>query len=564
MGHKFAFKANLRRSLSRLVKETDEKFGKKIGSCPKQKYNWTKWKVNVLKHIVKIQDKPTPLELTASKGIRDLKNMNVIVKQADKNLGLVPIRGDIYAAMVRENLRPPAFEKVGHFPHEELCTRLFNTIRYSKDIGPHLKSKWIKHAKESKDPCPFYVMPKIHKEKLGTRPVTAQHSYMLAPVSKELARVLQIPIDGICEIAKDSKTVVQRLEDFKCPKHCVLVTYDVVKLYPSMDIQDGISTIAKNCSYLKGSCWINLLSLIMYNNYVTENGNIYRQRVGTATGTHVAPQYANLYLYHKFKDILNDKEILFQDRFIDDGFLIVSTKEHATRILKRLNDSSNLELTHNISDHTAVYLDLTVHKGSRFKEKGILDLKVFFKPSNKMLYLPAKSSHPGHMKSGIVTGEAIRCLRNTSNKTDWIEAMRFIFKGLMSRGYRPSTIMKKWCKIRFEDRTKYIFETTPSKRPEGVIVMTSFHPDTYTHWKHVLAKFPLHAVFTYRRGALFSKAQLNIMKLWPPKIVWADFNKIGRHTISARQGWSYNLQGKKRKRSQEVDTTNSSKVRRIH
>ena len=51
-------------------------------------------------------------------------------------------------------------------------------------------------------------------------------------------------------------------------------------------------------------------------------------------------------------------------------------------------------------------------KGPRFEKTGNLDIKTHVKPTNKQLYVHAKSYHPKGCKKGIVTGEAIEIPQN--------------------------------------------------------------------------------------------------------------------------------------------------------
>lgn len=90
---------------------------------------WTKWKINVIKEIAKLKSVSKPIEKSIRKGVNDLKNMELTTKQAEKNLGLVPIRGDIYAAMERKWLKPPGFRDVPEFPLADILKRIENTIR---------------------------------------------------------------------------------------------------------------------------------------------------------------------------------------------------------------------------------------------------------------------------------------------------------------------------------------------------------------------------------------------------------------------------------------------------
>ena len=552
IGHKYAFKADLRKSISRLVKESDDKFGKAIAAVsPQEKTNWQKWKLTMIKKLVKLQDKPSQLEERLKRGIQDLKKMEIIIKPADKNLGLVPIRGDIYNAMLRKWLSQPSFAQVTSFPHDSIVNELKMTL--PRGMDKQKRYLITQHAMKNKEPAPFYCIPKIHKTQLGSRPITAQHSYVLSALSRHLAEVLNEFVKPNKDIGIDSKTTVKRLEELKLPDQFVFLTYDVEACYPSIDIDDALQTLYDNLEIMRqeNGAYTRLLEMVMKKNFVKANGKLYLQKVGTATGTQVAPPFANLYLYFKFKQVLSDPSIHFQERFIDDGLLLVKTKEDATRIMEGLNQASPLNLTSDISDKAAIYLDIEVYKGTRYIAERKLDLKVYFKPTNKLLYLPAKSNHPGAMKTGIVRGEAIRTLRNTSSKTEWLKALNHIFKGLMARGYSPKAIKDRWKSVRFEERDWYITCSTPKSCPEGVIVRTSYNPKTQAIWKWMIATHPLTQVLQKRR-ALWNKKQGALLKKWPPRILWMDFRKVSHQTINSRHEWAYPSQ-RKRARAEEED-----------
>lgn len=516
----------------------------------------------MIKHIIHIHNPPKIIDHIIYQGIRHLKEMDVVIKQADKNLGIVPIRGDFYAAMVRKWLVMPAFQKVSHFPHIDLCRRIENTIRYTKAIPEQQKQSWSSHIHAAQNACPFYIIPKIHKHiPLASRPISAQHSYIMAPLSKDLTKVLLTEQYKFKTIMTDTIQFINQIENLCIQEEFVLVTYDVEACYPNIDINDAIDTLYKNIKSLQmnNSFWTKVLQLIMYNNYVSSNDTIYRQLTGTATGTQVAPPFANLYLYYKFKDILDNQNILYESRFIDDGFLLVKTKEKAISILKQLNDATNLNLTYEIDSVRAVFLDLIIYKGLRFKQEHILDLQTFFKPTNRMLYLPMKSNHPISMKRGIIIGECIRTLRNSSNKSNWIQALRTIFKGLMSRGYPPSFIQNTWKQIRWEHREFYLTCRSSKPAPTGKLVFTRFNPKTIQTWKKLQLQHPFENIFPQKMYR-WNQRQLSIIKDWPPKVVWCDFRKITHKTISSKQGWSY----RKRSRGEEDNEKQIKKRKTYH
>jgi hypothetical protein len=52
--------------------------------------------------IAKIPKQKTPwLDVKITRGIRDLKQMPIVTKLADKNLGMILIQGDIYNNLLR-------------------------------------------------------------------------------------------------------------------------------------------------------------------------------------------------------------------------------------------------------------------------------------------------------------------------------------------------------------------------------------------------------------------------------------------------------------------------------
>lgn len=471
----------------------------------------------------------------------EIKAMQVVVKQADKNLGLVPIRGDIYRAMVRKWIEPPAFQRADTFPIEDIRRRVTNIIRSTRAITEQQKRKWITHMTMATEPCPFYAIPKIHKPSpLSSRPISAQHSYILAPLSRDLSKVL-LTVQNQCNgITKDTLSFIQKIEGFKTSKPFVFMTYDVEACYPSIDINDAIQTLHQNIPVMQHNhgFWTKILQVIMFNNYVVANDTLCRQMNGTATGTQVAPQFANLYLYYKFRSILQYPSILLQERFIDDGFLLIENREKATRIIKELNDCTNLNLTHAIDENQAIFLDLVIHKGSRFESEHRLDLRTYFKPTNRLLYLPMISNHPTAMKAGIIKGEAIRTLRNSTNKTDWLNALSFIFKGLMARGYPPRFIKREWKKVRWEEREYYITCRSSREKPVGKLVFTTYTPQTRSEWQKILKKFPFENIFPKRRFK-WNLHQMSIINNWPPVIVWSGFRKVGTYMIASRQSWHY-------------------------
>lgn len=477
------------------------------------------------------------LERIIYRGIQDLKKMDIVVKQADKNLGMVAMRTCVYRALLGKHLLSSTFQRVPTFPHMGIMLRLRNILKLQSEVSERTKEEWINHANDAREPCPFYIIPKLHKAKLGSRPITAQHSYMLAPLSNALAKVLQVEVNKHSDIARDSKVVMQRIEQLRIEEHVKFVTYDVEQLYPSIDLRDAINTLDSCLPVMRANkgFWTKVLQLIMYNNFVMADDAIYRQMKGTATGTQVAPPFANLYLYFKFKRLLNNKDIFFHSRYIDDGLLVCSASFDENLLIRQLQAVSNLELTHESSAKECIYLDIVIYKGLRYNLTRRFDTKTYFKPTNKFLYLPANSNHPSAHKKGMIKGEAIRTIRGCSDKAAWLKALRQIYAGMIARGHHPTTIKKELKKVRYQDRYQYIFENTEKCPMKRAMVMTSYHEKLRETWRNLLISNPVRPLLIQRRIGTFNKRQIRFLEKWPPQVVFKDFHTIGSSVISAKQ-----------------------------
>lgn len=98
----------------------------------------------------------------------------------------------------------------------------------------------------------------------------------------------------------------------------------------------------------------------MRNNYFTIGKKIYRQNTRTETGTAVAPEFSNLYLWLKFHPDFrkNKSKEVMHLQYIDDGFVILQDKDSDSALIRDLNAFSNLELEGSISEQSAVYQDV--------------------------------------------------------------------------------------------------------------------------------------------------------------------------------------------------------------
>ena len=72
-------------------------------------------------------------------------------------------------------------------------------------------------------------------------------------------------------------------------------------------------------------------------------------------------------------------------------------------------------------DSETAFLATVVYKGTRLKEKSILDAKTHFKQTESFLHTHFTSCHPPKVKKEFVKEEALRILRKNSSETTFEE-----------------------------------------------------------------------------------------------------------------------------------------------
>ena len=133
-----------------------------------------------------------------------------------------------------------------------------------------------------------------------------------------------------------------------------------------------------------------------------------------------------------------------------------------------------LKFTHEWSKTEINFLDLTLYKGERFSNTQIIDIKCFSKPCDTFQYLSRDSSHPNACFSGMVKGEAIRYIRNSSSETEYEQKLDFFISKLLTRGYKKFEVLNGLADISYKRRNIYL-EDVPKMTNEIPLVFCTHH-----------------------------------------------------------------------------------------
>jgi len=414
------------------------------------------------------------LNVAQRQTLKDLKaNKNLIVVQADKNLGPVLMLTTKYLELCYNHLNSEVYRELktsiegieGYL--RRVITAFYKSLPYSKD------NNIILDGIESKSLNLFYGLAKIHKPVLSIRPIVSNSNGILGGLSKFLDYHLQVYIRDLYTYLKDSDDLLELLQITPRNSDHDVFTYDVVSMYTSIDTETAVTIIEEFLPRTRLSqLLLKGIRLIMKNNFFTFDGKIWLQNNGTAMGTAVAPTYAVLFLgivELKAKPMF-EKCWYINKRFIDDGFVIWSKTAQLpfTEYIKFLKDLSGLDFTTESHEKSATFLDLEIS----WSNNGYLT-KTHHKELNLFLYVPGNSAHaPGVLKS-IVFGRILKYWKQNSKETDFKHCCQQLFFHLQARGYSAG-LLKPLFQTAFKMCRGLIERPTP---PTQVFLKLPYDPN---------------------------------------------------------------------------------------
>lgn len=383
---------------------------------------------------------------------------NIIVKPADKNLGLTLIAREWYIAECERQLSDTStYETVHSVSLPGIQRRMLNFIATLDGGIPPNEHKWLTRETERLSQLPqFYIMPKLHKDPVKGRPIVACHSWSTWPISKWVANRINAYAGSQETVLTDTNALISLLQgvEFAEDDQILLSTADVESLYTSIPITDALEAVEERlraCGvdemFLRIT--ITAIELVLKLNFFEFNGSIYHQKRGLAMGTPLAPPVANLFLASLEARLMRGvpPPILYV-RFLDDILVVQKLSEAEPEDL--LWDGLHtmhpyIRLTRESSPCMVDFLDLQIYRDG----KRLLH-RVHQKALNKYLYISPRSCHPRHVIEGFVRTELIRYARNSSTELDFIKICHAFSNRLRERGFHPTFLKHLFASVDFK------------------------------------------------------------------------------------------------------------------
>ena len=386
---------------------------------------------------------------------------DIIVKTADKNLGLTVMRRTWYideGLSVRQLGNEKIYKACEETPNvtdivdklKNICDRQSWCSR--NKIHGLLSDFTTDYTDNRVKLCRLYFLPKLHKNPVTLRAICASQGWVTYWTSVYLHMLIFPLLKLIPTYLSNSAQLVKTIENIQLPKYYQFVEADVDNLYPSIDIPDGLLAMKK---FLKNVGWhqskidfgMDLFRWVLTNNYLCFGTRIFLQISGTAMGSPCAVVFACVYMHILEEEAMNRflyqnneraRCIYLRKRFIDDLSMIFSDHDLALLFLNIFNSVRPwIKLTFRIRNLETQFLDLTLYKT---KDQQGIKVKAYTKPMNKFLFLPPQSCHPKHCFAGWIRGYCQRLRVNCSEDCDYILNIEALRLRLIARGYQETFI----------------------------------------------------------------------------------------------------------------------------
>jgi len=404
----------------------------------------------------------TPSNLLPSQQatVQWLKNHdNLVVFPTDKNLGPAVMERNRYIQVAyddhlsdKETYERLTKDEADRRVHEtrQIIKRLVNTFVKAKRPND---AKYLQGMLQSnKDPFAyFYILAKVHKKPLATRPIVSVSGSILYALGKWVDRILQKICHRLPYRTASSIELVDEIRNLDTfPSSARLFTCDAVSMYTNIHLKYAKPSIekylTKNPQILQELgvplvLFMQCLEIVMSRNVFRFGDTYWAQLKGTAMGSAPAPMYATLYFGICEQYFIHTyPELMFYRRYIDDGLGVWVHQSHLTpdfaarrweRFKDRFNRICTLNWTFGDLEKSVDFLDLSIS----FSDDGRLRTQIYEKALNLYLYLPPHSCHPPGMLKGLIYGMIYRFYRLSTNPEDALVNVKNLLLRLSRRGY---------------------------------------------------------------------------------------------------------------------------------
>lgn len=185
-----------------------------------------------------------------------------------------------------------------------------------------------------------------------------------------------------------------------------------------------------------------LLHLCLDYNYIEFNKQHFNQVHGIQMGNSASVTIANITAFYELKDLFDLPEIIFNVRFVDDGFLIVDSTyiSNINEWCEKVFTHPYLTFTTKTNEKSIEFLDVVVN----LTEQNKIYTTLYSKPMARNVFLHYESNHPKSLTESLPYCQAIRIKRICSDVLHTEIEIDLLLKKFACRGY-PDELLQN-CK----------------------------------------------------------------------------------------------------------------------
>ena len=324
----------------------------------------------------------------------------------------------------------------------------------------------------------LYLLPKIHKRlfDVSGRPVISNCGTPTEKCSEFLDHHLKKVMQNGWSYVKDSGDFIKKTNNLdSIPENAILVTADVVGLYPSIPHEVGLRALRealdkRDDNTIPTEELLKMAEFVLKNNYFEFGNKIKQQISGTATGTKFAPPYACIFMSDLETEFLEGQHLQFLVwlRIIAIFLIWTHGEESLMKFLEELNDFNQyIEFTYDYNAKNIPFLDLKVGL-----KDGKITTDLHVKPTDRHQYLHFSSAHVNHTKRSLVFSQTLCMSRLCSNESDFERNKEKMRSWFVKREYPEKMLDSEINKVKFN-----IKETnSKNKSQNGVPFVVTYHP----------------------------------------------------------------------------------------
>ena len=239
---------------------------------------------------------------------------------------------------------------------------------------------------------------------------------------------------------QDTTDFIRRVNEVQMPlaEGALMFCMDVKALYPSVPREEAREAVRFALNNTPGkvadtTTILQMMDFVLNHNTFQFGAQNYTQIQGTVIGSKLGCNYACTYMGAWESKLLQfSARPLFFVRYIDDVFGIWT---HGESTLREFHETANnihprIQVDLRLSTTEIEFLDVNVKIVN-----NKIQTSLYCKPTDKHIYLHAKSSHPRHVKRSIPYSLAVRAKRICSQPVEFAQQQRHIVDRLASRGH---------------------------------------------------------------------------------------------------------------------------------